>query len=186
MIEVEQRSFITKKQYGNLIKELKDKGMKFEETNQITYYFKGDIDFRIQFTNTYTKLWLKAGNIHDDAREEVEVFIDNENRDNLLKLLKCLGYEIEIKWFRKRLLGNYQDITLTLDYTVGYGFIIELEKLIIDESKVEETKKIILNIFKDLGIEVSEKQEFRDKYDDYKINWDKYTKDTDEHKFLTE
>jgi adenylate cyclase class IV len=129
-------------------------------------------------------MWLKKGNIHDDAREEIEVFVDNKYESSLTKMLSCLGYEVEIKWFRKRLMGEYKGITLTIDYTAGYGYIIELENLIKDESKIESTKEELLKIFNDLDIKVSLKQEFKDKYEDYKMNWNIYTKDIDEKEFL--
>lgn len=184
MIEVEQRSFISEEKYNELISYFKNKGVNFEESKQITYYFKGDVDFRIMQADNYTKMWLKKGKMHDDAREEIEVFIDNKYRSNLMQMFDCLGYEVEIKWFRKRLTGIYQDVTLTADYTVGYGYIIELEKLIDNDTNIEVIKDYLLNIFKDLEIKISDKQEFKDKYEDYKINWDKYTEGISNEEFL--
>ncbi|MGE5456632.1 MAG: CYTH domain-containing protein [Ignavibacteriales bacterium] len=186
MFEVEQRSFISKEKYNELINDFKNKKVKFNESKQITYYFKGDTDFRIMYTKDYTKMWLKKGQIHDDAREEMEVLVDNKYRSDLSKMLECLGYEVEIKWFRKRLEGSYQDIKLTIDYTAGYGYIVEVEKIVTDESLIDETKNKLVDILKSFNIEISDKQEFKDKYSDYKINWSKYTNDINEEKFLSE
>ena len=72
-----------------------------KEERQITSYFKGDVDFRLMNTSDYLKLWLKTGKIHDDAREEMSVIIDKKYEKDLLKMLDILGYEIEIKWYRK-------------------------------------------------------------------------------------
>jgi adenylate cyclase class IV len=186
MIEVEQRSFISEEKYNELINYFKENGVVFGETKQISNYFKGDLDFRIMAADNYTKMWLKKGKMHDDAREEIEVFIDNDYRDNLFKLFANLGYEIEIKWFRKRLMGVYQDITVTIDYTIGYGYIIELEKIVEDRSMVEETKAYLLKTFENLGVNVSSREEFEEKYEDYRINWKKYTKGITDEKFLSE
>lgn len=186
MFEVEQRSFISEEEYNKLIKCFTDNKVVFNESKQITYYFKGDIDFRIMYTNNYTKMWLKKGQIHDDAREEMEVLVDNKYSLDLSKMLECLGYEVEIKWFRKRLEGDYQDIKLTIDYTVGYGYIIEVEKIVTDESLIDETKDMLCDILKSFNIEISKKEEFKEKYNDYKKNWKDYTKNINEKKFLSE
>lgn len=181
MIEVEKRSFITKEKYDEIVLKLKDNIL---ETNQITYYFKGEKDFRLMHTKTYSKLWLKSGEIHDDAREEVEVYLDEKETSNTFKLLKSLGYEPEIIWFRSRKECDYKEIKITIDYTIGYGYIFEVEKLIEDDQNIEEAKSQLDNLLKEFNIEVSAKSQFSEKYEDYKINWRKYTEDIDIKTFL--
>lgn len=184
MIEVEKRSFVSEEKYNEIIRKLQNERYDLTEVKQITYYFKGDIDFRIMLTKDFSKLWLKKGEIHDDAREEVEVKIDNEYRNELLKLLNLLGYEVEIKWFRKRIETQYKGYYLTIDFSAGYGYIVEIEKMVEEESLIEKTKIELENILIDLGIDISPKEEFVEKYKDYKINWYEYTKSVDEELFL--
>ena len=184
MIEVEKRSFVDENKYLELIEKLKSEGYFLKEQKQITYYFKGEIDFRIMFTKEFSKLWLKKGIIHDDAREEIEVKVDNQYRSELLRMLELLGYQVEIKWFRKRLEIDYQGYYLTIDHSAGYGYIVEIEKMVKDAALIDETKKELEDILISLGIEISSKEEFVNKYEDYKVNWSEYTKEVDYEQFL--
>lgn len=181
MIEVEKRSFITKEKYDEIVMKLKDR---MTQINQVTYYFKGEKDFRLMHTKNYSKLWLKGGIIHDEAREEIEVFLDEKETDKTFKLLNSLGYETEIIWYRSRNECEYKGIKVAADYTVGYGYIIEVEKLIEDDQDVEAAKDKLDEILNEFNIEVSEKIEFKEKYEDYKINWKKYTDNVDVVEFL--
>jgi len=181
VIEVEERSYIDEKTYNGLLEKFKDN---MQETKQITYYFSGDKDFRLMITKEYLQLWLKEGNIHDDAREELIVKIDPKYKKEILLMLKSLGYEIEIKWFRRRCETEYEGYDLTIDYSAGYGHIIEIESIIDNEDMIDETKGILRKMLEDLGINISLKQEFKDKYNDYKVNYYKYTKDINEDEFL--
>ena len=55
----------------------------------------------------------------------------------------------------------------------------------VEEKKlIEKTKIELENILIDLGIDISPKEEFVEKYKDYKINWYEYTKSVDEELFL--
>ncbi len=185
VLEVEQRSFISEEKYHELIAYFKEQGVNFTETKQVTYYYLGEIDFRLMKMVDKTKLWLKGGQIHDDVRKELEVFVENEYRDTLEEMLAILGYQVEIKWFRKRLEGEYQGLALTLDYTVGYGYIIEIEKLVANENLVTDAKKELIDFFQKLKIPITDKADFQKKYEDYRINWRNYT-NVDETAFLNE
>ncbi len=176
MIEVEIRSFISEEQFNQLLDYMKQNAEFLGEDNQISYYFSGPSDLRIQKCNTYAKLWLKKGEIHDNHREEIEIKFDREDFEKLEKLLSVLGYEVEVKWFRDRKKFNWDGIKVTLDYTKGYGYIIELEKLV---SRGEE--KIYSQLeekLKSLGIEITPKEVFGEKFEHYRQNWRSLVKKT--------
>jgi predicted adenylyl cyclase CyaB len=97
---------------------------------------------------------MKKGKIHEECREEIEVKSDKSNFNKLGEIFKNLGHNVKIKWFRKRHTFNWDGIIVTIDYTKGYGYIIELEKMA-DESTKELTPK----------------EEFNKKYEFYKDNW---------------
>ena len=169
MIEVEIRSFISEEQFNQLLDYMKQNAEFLGEDNQISYYFSGPADLRIQKCNTYAKLWLKKGEIHDNHREEIEIKFDREDFEELEKLLSVLGYEVEVKWFRDRKKFNWDGIKVTLDYTKGYGYIIELEKLVSrDEEKIYRQ---IEDKLKSLGVEITPKEIFEKKFGHYKQNW---------------
>lgn len=181
MIEVERRSFITKDIYDEILNKFKHK-----TTKQITYYFDGDKDFRMMFMKDKIKLWLKEGQMHDDFRKEYEVLVDKEYGNTLLDMLHALGYKEKIKWYRTRNEFTHNNISITLDYTEGYGYIIEGEILVSNEEKIDNASKQIELMFNDFNINISNKQEFKDKYENYVVNWSNYTKDIDEENFFDE
>jgi predicted adenylyl cyclase CyaB len=169
-IEVEIRSFISKEKYEELLNFFKENSEQIKEDNQETHYFNCEQDLRIQKNNQGSKIWLKKGKIHDDAREEIEIFTKEDKFENLGKLFNNLGHEVEIKWLRKRNQFNWNEIKVCLDYTKGYGYIIELEKMSSEENKekiLEELKQKL----KELNIPLTSKEEFEKKFKEYKENW---------------
>jgi adenylate cyclase class IV len=184
MIEVEKRSFVSKEKYEQLINYFKSNNYILKEEKQVTTYFKGDTDFRLMNTPDYLKLWLKKGQIHDDAREEMNVVVEKKYETDLVKMLNVLGYEEEIKWYRKRLELQYEDFEVTIDYSIGYGYIVEFELMVNDESKVDRAKEKIEELFNKFDIENTPKEEFNNRYNDYKINWKNYTNNISDEEFL--
>lgn len=169
-IEVELRSFISKEKYENLIKFFQDKAKFLKEDYQETYYFDAPVDLRIQKNNFFSKIWMKKGKIHDDAREEIEVKFAKEDFEKLERLFLAVGLNVQIKWFRNRHEFEWNDFSICVDYTKGYGYILEIEKLC-SEDKKEETIELVNNKFKELNIPLTPKEEFDNKYIYYKENW---------------
>ena len=180
MIEVELRSFISEDKYNELINKYNANTQK-----QITYYFNSEQDFRMMKTKECTQLWLKTGKMHEESRLEKVVKVDNKYRADLESMLNLLDYDVDIKWYRTRSkIALDQNAEMCIDYTIGYGYILEIEKQVEDEANVEEAKALLRKDFENLGINVSEKSDFDTKYKDYVQNWKEYTKDVDEEAFL--
>lgn len=174
-IEVEIRSFLTKDQYEYFLGYFKKNGEFVNEDYQETYYFDGPQDLRIQKNNFYSKIWMKSGKIHDEQREEIEIKFDKENFPQAEKLFLNLGYKTQIKWFRTRHVFNWQDITVTIDYSKGYGYIMELEKMSDEENKNKDLE-YLKNKMTELQIVQTPKTEFDAKYNHYKEHWEELTK----------
>ncbi len=171
-IEVEIRSFITKEKYEELLNFFNQNATFVKEDFQETHYFDCKQDLRIQKNNQGSKIWLKKGQIHDEAREEIEIYTKENNLDNLNKLFNALGHKVEIKWLRDRNQFDWDGIKVCLDYTKGYGYIIELEKLISNETKekvLEELKQKLL----ELDVPLTPREEFERQFNYYKQNWRK-------------
>ncbi len=177
-IEVEVRSFISKEQYKELILYFTTHGTFLSEDEQVTYYFDCTEDLRIQKNKFYAKVWMKKGKLHDDSREEIEIKVPVDNFEKLEKLFLSLGYAISIKWFRMRHSFKWQDIDVAVDYTKGYGYILELEQM-----AGEQDKEKVLAYLKDklakLGIMPTSKEEFDEKYKYYKENWEELVVEED-------
>ena len=143
-----------------------DLGMEDQET----WYFDSDQDLRIQKSTTYAKVWLKKGKLHEHAREEIEIKTEPTCFGSLAQIFEALGYQVKIKWFRHRNTFLHNGITIMLDYTKGYGHIIEFEKITTIEDKdaaMEELKTCM----KKMNISLTPKEEFDEKYARYQQHW---------------
>ncbi|GBE19469.1 MAG TPA: CYTH domain-containing protein [Candidatus Pacearchaeota archaeon] len=169
-IEVEIRSFISKEQYEKLLEFLKENSESVKEDFQETHYFDSEEDLRIQKNNHGAKIWMKKGKIHDDFRKEIEIKINKEDFNKTKDIFSSLGFCTEIMWLRDRKQFNWQDIKVCLDYTKGYGYIIELEKMSSEEEK-EKTLNELKQKLRELDIPLTSKEEFEKKFKYYKENW---------------
>lgn len=170
--EVEIRAFISRGQYLKLLRFFKKNDKKIKQDFQETIYFSGKKDLRIQKNQKYSKIWLKSGKIHDNARDEIEIIVPRSDFQKLLNLFSMLGYKIAIKWLRRRSEFNWRGINVCLDYTKGYGYIIELEKV----TTVKNHQKLLKELkekLRTLGIKETPKKEFGQKFTFYKKNWKK-------------
>ena len=169
-IEVEMRSFITPEQHGELLEFFKNKATFLNEDEQITYYFDAPHDLRIQKNNFYSKMWLKKGKIHDEQREEIEIKFAREDFDTLEQLFLTIGFPVKIKWLRKRSTFQWEGISVMLDWTKGYGYIIELEKMA-EENEKEEVLLLLQQKLHSLQIPLTPREVFDTKFQHYQENW---------------
>lgn len=170
-IEVEVRSFVDDVQFSN-IKNILDRDFEFtKELREVTVYFSGEKDLRMRKNEDGAYVILKEGKIHDDFREELEIKIDKKDFNDMIKLFRSLGFEIEIEWRRSRLEYRNAEMKLLLDDTEGYGKILELEQMV-EEGKEKESYEMLLGEIKKLGVkQITSKQEFNEKFEYYKKNW---------------
>jgi predicted adenylyl cyclase CyaB len=171
-VEVEIRSFVTREKYDELIDFFKKEGEFVKEDDQETFYFDAPFDLRIQRNNFFSKVWMKGGKIHDEIREESEIKFERDVFEKLEKIFLTLGYNVQIKWFRKRHDFKWQEIRVCVDYTKGYGYIIEFEK-ICEEGEKEKVLQMLKEKFKQLKIPITTREEFDRKFAEYKENWQK-------------
>lgn len=171
-VECEIRALVSDEQYGRLAAALAAEGVSEGEDEQVTYYFEGhdDPDLRIQKNGAGAKIWMKRGQMHDEAREEIEIPCRGESFDDLEALFTALGYRVSIKWFRRRLTFRLGDITATLDDTRGYGKIVELEKLCAPEGREAALAELKAKM-ETLGIVPTPKEAFDLLYRGYKHDW---------------
>ena len=169
-IEVEIQSFIIKEQYEKLLEFFRLNAKFVKEDFQETFYFDENSNLRIQRNNDSAKLWHKSGNVHDEFMEEIEIPVERSDFENLERFLNKLGYDVKIKWFRKRIEFDWDGVKVCLDYTKGYGYIIELEKMGSEENK-EKILEELKQKFSELNIPLTSKEEFARKYNYYKEHW---------------
>jgi len=171
VIEVELRSFLDKEKYDELLEFFKQNAELLKDDYQMSYYFDCDEDLRIQKNKFFSKVWLKKGAMHDEAREEVEIKFPVEDFDKLEQLFLGLGNKVEIKWFRDRKQFDWGGINVSLDYTRGYGYILELERQVDNKVDKEIALVELRKKFVELGVEITPKEKFEDRFKYYKENW---------------
>jgi predicted adenylyl cyclase CyaB len=169
-IEVEIRSFISKEQFDKLLEFLRKNAKFLKEDYQETHYLDSKEDLRIQRNNFFSKIWMKKGKIHDESREEIEIKFPKEDFEKLAKLFSSVGLNAKIKWFRDRKEFEWNGITVDLDYTKGYGYIIELEKMCSEEEK-GQVIEFLKTKLKSLNIPLTPKEEFDKRFKHYEENW---------------
>ncbi len=174
-IEVEVRSFITKEQYENLLERMSTEGVEQENTSQVTTYFTGEHDLRIQKSDQSAKLILKAGVIHDRAREELEVAISPVEYPKLQRILETIGFGVDITWYRTRHRFTWKDLTICLDDTRGYGYILEIEKMVEGESETQAAEKSLHALLKELDIQLTPRSDFEKAFSEYQSHWRELT-----------
>lgn len=170
-IECEIRAMIDSEKFTELLAQFKETFTYLGSGEQETHYLECGQDLRIQKNQHYAKVWLKKGKLHDERREEIEIQVKSEDFIKLEQLFSALDYSVAIKWFRTRHSFKWDDIDVALDYTRGYGYIIELEKLTTSKDQ-ESTVELLKTKLALLGIEQTPKEQFDDKYRYYKANWE--------------
>jgi predicted adenylyl cyclase CyaB len=169
-IEVEVKSFITKEQYDNLLEFFHSNSTFTNTQNQDTFYFKGKNDFRIKKDEKKATIVLKKGVLHDEKREELEVNVPKEDFEKLEQLFLVLGHVVDIQWKRKRHNFLWDGINVSVDHTLGYGYILELEKMSDEENK-EENLLFLKEKLQELNVKLTQRDVFEKKFSDYKENW---------------
>jgi predicted adenylyl cyclase CyaB len=113
--------------------------------------------------------------MHDEQREEIEIKYDRKDFEKMEHLLNAIGFNVEIKWFRKRKNFKWNEITVTVDYTKGYGYILEFEMMSSEDEK-EKSLNFLKQKLKELGVEQTPLEDFNKAFDYYKNNWKELTK----------
>jgi predicted adenylyl cyclase CyaB len=171
-VEAEIRSFISEKEYKRLLSFFKKNAVFLGKYFQETHYLESKEDLRIQENRHFSKIWLKKGRMHDEAREEIEIKFCKKDFKKIETLFSILGFKTKIKWFRRRNEFKWKGISVCLDYTRGYGYIIELEKICNLKNEKEQLEKL-KKAFSKLGIEMTSKSEFGKRFRRYERNWRK-------------
>jgi adenylate cyclase class IV len=169
-IEVELRSFVSDDAFGTLLDFFKAHASFKDEDEQETWYLDVPEDVRIQRNKSYSKIWSKKGNIHDEAREETEARFPAEDFDKLASMAAMLGIGVKIKWFRKRIEFDWDGVSVCLDDTKGYGKILELEMVVPPESK-DQALVELRSRFGSLNISITPRSEFEQAFAFYEKNW---------------
>lgn len=107
------------------------------------------------------------------ARMEFEEMVPLDI-DALGELLVKAGFDYQAKWSRTRETYIYDDMTITLDYNAGYGWLTELELMVTDASLVPEAEARIRSLMESLEISELDQDRLARMFSYYNANWKEY------------
>jgi adenylate cyclase class IV len=94
--------------------------------------------------------------------------------DVLDELILSCGYSYQSKWSRIRETFQSDDITICLDKNAGYGYLIEVEKVIENESHAEVVRIQLENFLKQLELTELPQDRLERMFQHYNSNWKDY------------
>jgi len=159
MIEVEVKAKI--KHPDKIIKLLKTQAIFLKEIHQIDIYFNApDRDFRltdealrIRISSEGSELTYKGskiGNLIDKTREEISVHINDLKKTRII--LEKLGFHEVDKVSKKRILFQFSDLSISVDFVENLGEFIEIEGLVTTQNEIEIKRNEIFDFLNGLNI----------------------------------
>ncbi|MHC1627373.1 MAG: class IV adenylate cyclase [Candidatus Nezhaarchaeales archaeon] len=161
MIEVEVKVAIDEKEKEEIIKKLNSHGEPLGAYSEEDLFFRNVHDasygknktLKLRRRNDEIKLIFKCKGANEEFKEnlEIEVKIDEHDANNVLQLLKYLGFEESTTIKKKRIAYRVDDCFVNLDDVENLGLFVEIEVLT-DEHKRGEAHEKIRKVLSILGI----------------------------------
>jgi len=163
MIEVEIKAKISHPK--KIIQRLKTKTTFLKEIYQEDIYFNApDRDFRITDEalrirtssegSALTYKGSKIGNLIDKTREEISVHINDLKKTRVI--LEKLGFQAVAKVSKTRMLFQFNELSISVDFVESLGEFIEIESLVNTQNEIEKTRKEILDFLNELEIRLED------------------------------
>ena len=111
--------------------------------------------------------------VHSHRRIEFEEPIDLDIAQ-LDELIISSGFHYEAKWSAERVMYAFNDLTVDMFFTPGYGYMVEFEKVIRDAEAIEQTRSNILKIMADVGLEELDSARLERMFTYYNKHWQQY------------
>ena len=165
-IELELRAEVDCSKFGRFFNELKEKSESFTETERFFIVFFGEIndvryDCRVRIINGQAEVVVKKGDYLAPNRTETIQAITRDQFMGFVKLFSQFDfncYDAKV-CYREVFDFRYEnDIDISLGRTDNLCYI-EVEKMTNKEGE-EEDEKLLLDVFKELGIEPETKEKF--------------------------
>lgn len=163
MIEVEVKVAISEEEKSKLVEEMRSlcpsERVHEEEEEDIFFVSSYDPSFGIDKTlklrrsSDRTKLIFKNKRAMKNLKGnvEVEVGIEKGSEDNILCLLRGLGFRESVVVKKKRTSFHLDGCTVNLDDVMGLGSFLEVEVLV-DENEVDKAYQRIASVLSALGL----------------------------------
>lgn len=94
--------------------------------------------------------------------------------DELDQLVISSGFDYQAKWSREREEYEYKNAIVCFDKNAGYGYLAEFEKIVHDESHVDQVHKEIEELMAELGVAELDQGRLGRMFEFYNQNWRDY------------
>lgn len=111
--------------------------------------------------------------VHSHQRMEFEAPLAI-SLDELDKRILRAGWELEAKWQAERKMYEALGLTLDVFFTPGYGYMIEFEKVVMDDTDRETAHQQVLDVMKKLGVGEVPADRLERMYEYYNEHWAEY------------
>ena len=88
--------------------------------------------------------------------------------------LQSIGFKYQAKWSREREEYLCKGVNVTLDKNAGYGWLAEFERVVDDESKVEEARAQVQALMAELQVEELPQDRLERMFAFYNAHWPEY------------
>lgn len=98
----------------------------------------------------------------------------NLSLDELDQKVLDAGFSYQAKWSREREEYCYKGVNVCLDKNAGYGYLAEFEKIVDNDSLIEETRNELRGMMEELGVEELPQDRLERMFNHYNNNWPDY------------
>jgi len=105
--------------------------------------------------NSKYQLTYKGPKISNISKTRIEITISVNDFNKTKQLLESLGFKTFINITKTRETYKINESFISIDYVNGLGYYVELEKEVSDIKKISETENELINLAKDLGLDVT-------------------------------
>lgn len=163
-IEVEIRGFLTENKYRNLGKYLDEnaKSKTIDDRETVFFMIPGaTLKIARQLQKNTAKIALKTGQISKGGQKEYEIEIKPDAFEEAVDLFKELGFKDIQRTSQKRVDYKYRNwCEISLKWSKDWGYHFEIEKVISKNELMGKTRKKLMEIAKELGLNVISEDEF--------------------------
>ena len=111
--------------------------------------------------------------VHSHQRMEFEAPLDM-TIDELDKRITDSGWELEAKWQADRQLYESMGLTLDMFFTPGYGYMIEFERVVADDTDRETAHKQVVDVMEQLDVKELPNDRLERMFAYYNNHWAEY------------
>lgn len=90
------------------------------------------------------------------------------------ELVLSAGFKYQAKWSREREEYICRGVNVTLDRNAGYGWLAEFERVVDDPAKVDDARKEIRALMKELSVEELPQDRLERMFAFYNAHWQEY------------